>query len=295
MRAKSFFLLVLVGALSLAAAGCGGKGDPADPSGSRGHEVEAEEQFEVNLVRITDLEATGRAAFANPGADALVRGKVEVEEIGENEVKVEVRGAAANATYTVSFCSFATGISNCLAVNSLTTNADGNAHAKFQFPQRGGFAGVFVLARGGQNQFVTGFAVPTTLKEMENENEGEEDENFEVSLQPASVISAGLGSSFGTNGDDPLAAGRIEVERDRQVEVKVNGAVANATYAVKFCRFGVAPSGCVSVGSFSTDAQGNGAAELNFPLMGTFNGIFIVTRNVSGQDRNEFVTGFRIL
>ena len=38
--------------------------------------------------------------------------------------------------------------------------------------------------------------------------------------------------------------------------------------------------------------QGNAQAELAFPLTGRFDGIFVLTRNVSGQHENEFVTGF---
>lgn len=302
MRVKNPFLFFLLLVFSLAGISCGG----SDPSG---REVEAEEQFEVTLLRVSVLDGTGKAAFANIGTDPLVQGKVEVEEMGKNEVKVEVRGAAANATYTVRFCSFntpAAGIpptvdtSACVFIGSLTTDAAGNAEVEFAFPQTGGFAGVFVLTRKidmtETNEFVTGFTVPTTrVGEGESENEGEEDENFEVNLQPVSVINGGLGSGFGPAGNDPLSAGRVEVEEGQEVEVQVAGASANVTYAAEFCRFGVGPSGCVAVGSFSTDAQGNAEAKLNFPVTGAFDGVFLLTRTIGTTETKEFVTAFRVL
>ena len=41
--------------------------------------------------------------------------------------------------------------------------------------------------------------------------------------------------------------------------------------------------------------MGNAQTELGFPAMGTFDGVFILTRMDNGQMHNEFVTGFRIL
>lgn len=293
MRAEKHFLFIAVVGLSLASVACGA-GGPADPSGGSGNRG-SEDQFEVALVRVADLEAMGRAVFSNIGNDPLAQGRIEVEELGENEVEIEVRGAAANATYDVSFCPFAGGAGGCFAITSVVVDAMGNAEVKVAFPQRGAFAGVFLLRRGGQNQFVTGFVIPppkqtnpTSSSEMENEGEEEE---FEAQLQPAGVVSGGLG--FGTAGNDPLAAGRVEVEN--QVEIRLTGAMANALYKAQFCRFGLKASGCVALGSVPTDAQGNAKVELGFPLMATFDGVFLLTRTVDGQDLNEFASGFRIL
>jgi hypothetical protein len=274
-------------------------GDPADPrSGGSGSGSGSEDQFEVSLVKVANLEAASQSAFSSIGNDPLAVGEVEVEELGENKVEVEVKGAAANVIYDVKFCSFAGGPSGCSKVASLSTDANGNGKVEFPFPQTGGFAGVFTLTRNSQNQFVTGFPIPVppsgVQAQAENEEENEREDPFEVDLQPLSVIAGGLGAAFGNNGNDPLDRGRVEVEENREVEAEVRGAVPNASYKVKFCRFGIAPDpGCIFIGNLFTDAEGRGKLEANFPPMGTFDGIFVLTREVNGATLNQFATGFR--
>jgi hypothetical protein len=291
--------LILSCVLSLVCLSCGSSmSDPkgmSDPQGS--------DAFETSLVRVTALDASGRAAFPNIGMDMLAAGEVEVEKEEQNEIKVDLTGAMPNMTYSVEFCSFATGTGGCFAVGSLETDNNGNAEVQLQFPQHGVFAGVFVLTRNNQSQFVSGFAAPASGNgQVEDDQEQGNEEAFEADLQRVGMVNAGLGPGFGPTGNDPLLSGRVEVkgksegggenEGQGPVEVTVAGAVANATYMVEFCRFGVGPSGCFSLGSFATDMQGNAQAELAFSLPGTFDGIFVITRNVSGQDENEFVTGF---
>jgi hypothetical protein len=291
--------LILSCVLSLVCLSCGGS--MSDPKGMG--DPQDSDAFETNLVRIVALDASGRAAFPNIGMDMLAAGEVEVEEEEQNEVKVEVTGAMPNMTYSVEFCSFATGTGGCFAVGSLKTDNNGDAEVQLQFPQHGIFAGVFVLTRNNQSQFVSGFAAPASGgRQVEDDQEQEHEEAFEADLQRVGMVNAGLGPGFGPTGNDPLISGRVEVKGEGEgggenegkgpVEVTAAGAVANATYMVEFCRFGVGPNGCVSVGSLVTDMQGNAQAELAFPLTGTFDGIFVITRNVSGRDENEFVTGF---
>src|SRR5713226_6770517 len=289
--------LILTCLLSIACASCGGS--MSDPKGSG--DPQDDEGFETDLVRVTGLDASGRAAFPNIGMDMLAAGEIKVEEEEEqqDEVKVEVTGAMPNMTYGVEFCSLATGVAGCFSVGSLVTDNNGNSEAQLQFPQHGVFAGVFVLTRNSQNQFVSGFTAPASgLGEAEQGQEG--GEAFEVNLQRVIMVNGRLGSSFGPTGNDPLSSGRVEVEggseqggeneEEGPVEVKVAGAAANATYVVEFCRFGPGHSGCISLGSFMTDIQGNAQVEFAFPLTGTFDGVFVLTRNVNGTVQNEFVT-----
>lgn len=291
MHTDNHFLSIAAFGLAMACISCGG-GSMGDPGGNGS---EGEDQFEVSLVRVTDLEATSRSVFSNIGNDPLAQGRVEVEELGENEVEIKVQGAAANTTYDASFCPFAAGTGGCFAVTSFMTDNQGNAEVKVAFPQTGTFGGVFLLRSGGLNQFVTGFVVPapehtSSMSFGEAENEIEEEE-FEAQLQPAGMVNGGLG--FGTAGNDPLAAGRVEAEN--QVKIRLTGAAMNAMYDAKFCRFGMDASGCVVLGSVPTDAQGNAQVELGFPLTGKVDGIFLLTRTPDMQELNEFVTGFRIL
>lgn len=73
--------------------------------------------------------------------------------------------------------------------------------------------------------------------------------------------------------------------------------LATVSRGAGFCRFAVntTMTSCVMVGSVPTDAQGNAHVKLNFPLMGKFDGVFVLTRNDMGTEKSEFVTGFRIL
>ncbi len=295
------YRVILIGLLSLACVSCGGgMSDPKGLSQPQGSDV-----FETNLVRIADLDASGRVAFSNIGSDPLAAGKVEVKEEEPSEVKFEAKGAMPSRTYGVEFCSFATGTGGCFAIGSFTTGSNGEAEVQLPFPQHGVFAGVFVLTRDGQSQFVSGFTVPVdSLSNAKDEGEEQQTEGFEVDLQRVSTVNGELGANFGSSGADPLGSGRVEVEDENEssgkeenenegpVEVKVVGAAATATYGVEFCRFGVGPGGCVAVGSFTTDMQGNAEVDFAFPLAGTFDGIFVLTRNVDGQVQNEFVTGF---
>jgi hypothetical protein len=257
--------------------------------------------FEASLVRVADLDAAGRAAFSNIGMDTLASGRVGEEEENDNgEVKIEVNGAMPSMTYGVEFCSFAGGMGSCSSLGSLMTDQNGNAEARLQFPQ-GVMAGVFVLTRNNQDQFVSGVMVGADGRSQAQGAEGD-GEGFQAGLQRVSMVNGGLGANFGAAGSDALTSGRVEVESEGEqddenenegpVEVKVAGAAANMTFALEFCRFGAGPGGCVAVGSFTTDMMGNAEGEFAFPLSGTFDGIFIVTRNVNGQAQNEFVTAF---
>jgi hypothetical protein len=97
-------------------------------------------------------------------------------------------------------------------------------------------------------------------------------------------------------GSDPLSLGSVEVTRDRRVAIDLQGATANASYAVAFCRFGFAiGAGCVALGQVATNAGGDGTATLTFPSAGSgsdiWNGVFVLTRN-AGTVMAEFVSGF---
>jgi hypothetical protein len=71
------------------------------------------------------------------------------------------------------------------------------------------------------------------------------------------------GSFASPGGSEPLSVGTVQVTRDRQVAVDLQGATANASYAVAFCRFGFAiNAGCVALGQLPTNAGGDGTATL---------------------------------
>lgn len=118
---------------------------------------------------------------------------------------------------------------------------------------------------------------------------GEDDEEiFESEL----VRMADLASfPLGSNGGDPLSKGDVEVSENRQVEVEVSGAAPFALYTVLFCHFvNPSPSNCITLGTLSTNSEGEGEAELTFPAIPTtLAGSFLLTRGGA----NQFITGFQ--
>ncbi len=110
----------------------------------------------AQLVSLTDT------AFAGPvsgpvGADRLTRGRVEVSQ--NRQARIELVGASPNTTYDVKFCRFGD-LPPCMSLNpaNLTTDSQGNAQGQFVFPNSpDNWAGTFLLARGGLNEFVSGF------------------------------------------------------------------------------------------------------------------------------------------
>ena len=114
------------------------------------------------------------------------------------------------------------------------------------------------------------------------------------------VANQPLGPAFTPNGADPLDDGSVEVREGGGVEVRLRGAAPSQAYSVFFCRFGFGPP-CLAVGAIGalmTDSRGDGRASLDFPQPATgpngWAGVFVLTRVVSTQPTNEFVSGFRI-
>ncbi len=278
----SFLLLVLITLLSF----CGGGGDPAGPFSSS-------ELFEVGLVRVADLDATQQSVFGSFGADPLARGRVEAEvemenggQVQQSDVEAEVEGAAANDSYAVSFCPFAVGVSGCSQVGSVTTDGQGQGKTKLNLARNRILVGVFLFSRNGQNRFVTGINIPR----LPNDRGGA----FEVALQPVAAVSGGIGSSFPLPGADPLMSGRVEVGGGRKIEVAIAGAMANATYNVQLCPFGLGAGACTTAGSLGTNSAGQAAAEFDFPQQVSFTGVFLLTRTSGSTEVPQFVTGFSV-
>lgn len=135
-----------------------GKGKGKDHDEDERGEAREASLLETQLVRVAALGTGGLGTgFGAPGSDPLRRGEVEVH--ANRTIEIEIRGAAANATYNVSFCRFVSG-NSCVTLvpAALQTNAQGDAEAEFRFPDgtENTLAGVFLLARGGNSQFVSG-------------------------------------------------------------------------------------------------------------------------------------------
>jgi hypothetical protein len=123
----------------------------------------------------------------------------------------------------------------------------------------------------------------------------------DLSVPAGNAAGQQLGPLFGPNGDDPLGEGSVDVRAEGRTDISVRGGSPSKSYTVFFCRFAFGPAGCVMVGAagaLTTDSGGNGTARLDFPqpLTGpdSWAGVFILTRPVSNQPTNEYVSGFHL-
>lgn len=285
MSTQKLFLLSLLCVPLVVLGSCGGA-DPSDPSSSS-------ELFAVGLVPLGKLDPGQQAVFGSVGADSVdrgrVKGEVEIEmqhqgQVQQSEAEAEIEGGAASATYTVSFCPFASEGSGCFQVGSIATDGQGQGKASLNLARNTVLAGVFLLSRGGQNQFVSGINIPRLPNDR--------GEALEMGLQPVSSVSGGLGSSFPPPGSDTLTAGSVDVGGGRNLEITIMGAMANASYNVRLCPFGLGAAACTSAGSLATNGSGQASAELNFPQQTSFAGLIVLTRSSGSTEAPQFVTGF---
>ncbi len=116
-----------------------------------------EKLFEAALVRVAEGGPQQLGALYNPTAkDRLAWGSVEVRR--KREVEVRLEGAEPLKEYTVFFCPPA---GACQSLGSIGTDGNGDARERLPFRLPGTqFSGVFLLAREGIGQFVSGWRFP---------------------------------------------------------------------------------------------------------------------------------------
>lgn len=109
-----------------------------------------------------------------------------------------------------------------------------------------------------------------------------------------------LGPGFVPAGSDPLRAGSANLTANGTLHVDLHGASPLQTYSAYFCRFGFGPAGCVQVGQaggISTDSNGNGHADLDFPAsVGSedWTGQVLITRTISSTTTYEYVGAIHV-
>lgn len=116
-----------------------------------------EKLFEAALVPAAGSSAQQLGSLYNPNAgDRLGWGAVEVRR--KHEVEIRLQDAEPSQAYQVLFCTL--GLS-CHILGEIVTDRDGDARNRLPFLLPGAqFSGVFVLARGGIAQFVSGWRFP---------------------------------------------------------------------------------------------------------------------------------------
>ncbi len=274
MRTFSALLLLILSITVIAGCGSSGTNMTAQPS--------------PNQPAPAPTTGGGSSQFAESmlanDATGTVAGQVTVSPSGAGAMNVS--GAAPNTTYTVQFCPFAAMNGACNTLATLTSSGSGAVSATFTVPGHGGFAGVFQLLAGSTVAFVSGFNIPANGSTLQ------------AVLVRASTVAAGFTTQTQVGigvGFDPLASGSVSVGTSDTVHVQLQGAAASQSYSVEFCRNG-GGSSCFGVGGITTDASGNGSADLSLSSsVGPGNdqsGVFLITGGK--PPAIEFVSGFTV-
>lgn len=182
---------------------------------------------------------------------------------------LQVNGTFANRTIVLQFCPYPQELQNCSNVTSFMTDAQGAANVNFKFPQKGTFSGMFQLACGGEQCFVSGT--------------GSMGVNFKSAELPASSITGGINQTTGT----APGSGAIVVN-GTMAHLTLTGTTPNHQFGVALCSMFLSTA-CQTLASVTTDAQGNASADVGNVQPAGWN-VF----TVSDSAGVEFVTAFRV-
>jgi hypothetical protein len=199
------------------------------------------------------------ATFFNAiGSDTTtVQGIVQIDINANDGSGIVGYNTASASTFVMQFCPDGGNYTNCFDVT--TFNARAGTGTTFTFPRKGTFTGVFVLTQQG-----------TIVNYGGIDNSGGVATGFAAKLLPA-----GSSSGFGT-----VTVGL------QTTHVTLSGAAPSHTYNVALCTI----SNCnETVGSITTDAQGNGAVD--FPLKRFGFAGYIGLTDSSGR---AYVSAFRV-
>lgn len=209
-------------------------------------------------------------------ADSSNHGKISLDASGGGSVQLQ--SVAASTSYAIQFCQFPNGTSNCFSVGSFSTDAGGNAQSAFTFSRSGTWAGIFLLQPGGGGTgYDSNFPEPSSGTQYQNP------------LQRAGTVTGGTPSFWGPPGSDPLNSGFVAIS-GTIAHITLNGALPNASYSVNFCGNGGGSSCFADLGTVNTDANGNGASDVN---TGGRNipGVFGLARSDGAL---QFITGVHV-
>jgi hypothetical protein len=173
-----------------------------------------------------------------------------------------------NTTFTLQFCPYPQGLSNCTNITSFNPGASFVANVNFTFPMKGTFSGGFRIVDS------TG----TATESAGNDTSGL---SFKSALLPAATITGGIGQTTGNSPGSGTA-----VVNGTTPHITLSGAFPNHTFTVALCDlFGQ----CNALGGIATDAQGNASADVATVQAKGFT-IF----RLSDANGVQFVTAFRV-
>jgi hypothetical protein len=217
--------------------------------------------------------------FSGFGTTLQNRGQVIVDATAiDGNGTVQITGAAAMTSVTLSFCPFPSGKYVCFTVMTLTPDTTGAAQAAFHIPS-GTWAGDFQVTAGGNIFATTAFDTITS------------NQSYTAALQPQTTTNPNGINQFPVPAvpQDPLASGRVTVAGST-AQVTLQGAVPSAIYNLTLCTLADG-SGCFQQPTtIPTDASGN--ANISIPITPQGGDIILVERSATPAGVG-FIAGFQ--
>ena len=281
----TFIILVVFVALSVLI-GCGGNASPA-PSTATPAPTPTTPTTPTTPPGGTGTGGGGSTSGTTQWTSSVDTGTGTVSVSTAGDVTVQVSGEKASTSFTVNFCQWpgsdynVRGLDSCFALNqTLMTDAIGNGHLTFHFPQPGMWAGAFFFAPGGDMSFSQARITTNALGS---------NGTMSGSLLPASKINQGrVPASVPTGSAQEPGSGTVALSGGK-VTVTLKDATPNTVYSLgEF--FSDAGSASQNLGNFTTDASGN-ATTIMTTAAGS-GSIFSVYR-INPTDYG-FVTGFTV-
>jgi hypothetical protein len=207
--------------------------------------------------------------FFAEGHDVSSKGTIAVDSTandGTGKVELNLGTFGPNSTFTLQFCPGGD-FQNCFDVGTVTTDSMGEAKSNFVFPRKGTFSGVFTLTSGGTIFFYAGI------------NASGSEPSFSSTLLPIGAV-VGASPSDGSGGvGTVLVVGQTG-------HITLHGATANHTYDVAFT---CGNSACQTIGTLTTNGQGNGSADVPVTSLGFAGGI-----GLADSSGLVYVSAFRV-
>ena len=235
---------------------------PSSPSSPPTNPAPAVDNYHATVVAVWARDQASPDPY-----NASAYGTIAVDtNANDGRGTLQITGGAATSNYELRFCfrGASSPTANCFTVVTFTTDASGSANVNFQIAagasQNGQFTGAFYIFKDNIATFAGG--VDTLAS-------GESFRAVLLPSPPSSFTGSGTVSVSGTT-----------------AHITITGGPANQNFQAIACGLS---AGCAHDVFFQTDAQGNGAADMQFQsgavggaLNATFIGDFIVEENNSG-------------
>lgn len=189
---------------------------------------------------------------------------------GVGHLQVASAGVGSNQGMVLRFCPYPKAATGCFNVVSFTSDATGSASVNFTFPQKGTFAGLFIVVLNSGDQIMAG-------------STGSTGTNFRSALLPAGTVTGGIDQATG----NAPGSGSVVVN-NTTAHIVLGATTANHTFSAAVC--GIFPqNACTTLTNVTTDAQGNANMDV-----GTVPPDQASTFRLSDSAGVEFVSAFRV-